>query len=575
MIRGLRIAVLAKQVPAGGIVAMTDDGRVRRDGPAEINPFCRRAIAQGVILARETGGSCTVLTMGPPAAGEVLAEAIAWGADHGVLVSDPALAGADLQVTAAALTAALRAEGPFDVVLVGHSSVDAETGQLGQLVAGLLGWPFTGAARTLRMTGDGFEAGCEQDHQLVEVRVRPPVVIAVAERLCDPAKAPGYPPTAVTTRDLSALPGALPAAASPTSVGPVRLVTPTRWRKVLRGPVEEQAAAAVALLGDAGALRAGPSAATRVVSSRGAAGPIVHVLSDPYHDSLAELLGLGARIGGEVHALCGPGPSATLLAGQGADIVRRWAGSAPGPAATAAGLATLGSAAVVLVPATAWGREVAGRYAAATGAGLIADAIDVGQVGSTVRAQVCGFSGQGLLEIVSRTTPTVVTVRSGVLPLLSPRAHRSAVERPWRVPESPLDVAETARRTLDDWAALSRAEVVVGVGRGVAAADHAALGPLLKVLDAQLAGTRKLTDAGVLPRSRQIGATGRSVRPRLYVAIGLSGRPHHLAGVTGSGTILAINPDPDAPVFDAADVGIVATWQEAVPALVRALSAAS
>lgn len=575
MTRELRIAVLAKQVPAGGTVEIDPHGRVRRTGPTEINPYCRRAIAQGVSLACETGGTCTVLTMGPPAAADVLSEAIAWGADHGVLVSDRALAGADLHVTATALAAALRAEGPFDLVLVGHSSLDAETAQIGPQLAGLLSWPFTGAARTLRLAADRFEAGCEQDHQFVEVQGALPAVIAVAERLCAPAKAPDHQPATVTVRDLAGLPGAVPATASPTEVGRVIPVAPTRARKILHGPVEAQVAAAMALLADAGALDGDSHAAKGTVPSR-TAGPTVFALADPHHGGvLAELLGIAARLGGDVHALCGPRPSAGILGGQGADLVYRWPAPPPGPAAIASALTGLDPPAVLLVSATAWGREVAGRYAAATGAGLIADAIGVTRVDGTVVAEVCGFGGQGLVEVSCRTLPTVVTVRPGVLAVLAPRSAVPAAQRRWHVPRGPLDVTELNRTTLDDWAALSGAEVVLGVGQGIDPADHAALGPLLDALGAQLAGTRKLTDAGVLPRSRQVGATGRTIRPRLYVAIGLSGRPHHMAGVAGAGMVLAINPDPTAPVFTAADIGIVATWQEAVPAMVEALSARS
>jgi electron transfer flavoprotein alpha subunit len=568
----LRVAVLAKQVPAGGTLEIDTDGRVRRDGAAEINPYCRRAIAHGVALARETGGSCTVLTMGPPSAVDVPAEAIAWGADRGVLVSDPDLAGADLLVTAKALAAALRAEGPFDLVLVGHGSLDAETAQLGPQLAGLLSWPFAGAARTFALTADGFTAGCEHDHQLVEVRAAFPAVIAVAERLCAPAKAPGHPPADVTVRGLAELPGAVPASASPTAVGRVVPVTPARAGKVLDGPVADQVAAAVAYLAESGALDRATVAETRTVAPR-TDGPTVAVLADPHHPGvLAELLGLAADLGGPVQAFCGPGQSRATLGGQGADLVYRWSAPEPAQAAAATALSRLDPADVVLVPATAWGREVAGRYAAATGAGLIADAVGVRATRGRIVAEVCGFSGKGLVEVSSHTWPTVVTIRPGVLPVLPPRDAGAAKELRWAVARSAQDVTEVRRRTLDDWSALSRAAAVVGIGQGVDPADHEALRPLLDVLGAQLAGTRKLTDSGVLPRSRQIGATGRSIRPRLYIAIGLSGRPHHLAGVTGAGTVLAINPDPAAPVFAGADLGIVAPWQEAVPALVRALS---
>jgi electron transfer flavoprotein alpha subunit len=94
---------------------------------------------------------------------------------------------------------------------------------------------------------------------------------------------------------------------------------------------------------------------------------------------------------------------------------------------------------------------------------------------------------------------------------------------------------------------------------------------LLDALDAELAATRKVTDKGWQPRSRQVGITGRSISPRLYVLIGASGKFNHMVGVRGAGEIVAINHDPSSPVFQGADIGIVADWHEAVPALVAAL----
>jgi len=97
------------------------------------------------------------------------------------------------------------------------------------------------------------------------------------------------------------------------------------------------------------------------------------------------------------------------------------------------------------------------------------------------------------------------------------------------------------------------------------------LDALLHVLDAELAATRKVTDEGWLPRARQVGITGRSISPRLYVALGVGGKFNHVVGVRNAGTILAVNRDRDAPIFGASDLGVVGDWQEAVPLLVAEL----
>jgi electron transfer flavoprotein alpha subunit len=125
----------------------------------------------------------------------------------------------------------------------------------------------------------------------------------------------------------------------------------------------------------------------------------------------------------------------------------------------------------------------------------------------------------------------------------------------------------------DDPDALARAEAVVAVGGGVPPDCYPLLQPLLELLGAELAATRRVTDLGWLPRSRQVGITGHSISPRLYVALAIAGKFNHTVGTRGAGTVLAVNDNPQAPIFDAADIGIVAPWQEVVPLLTAAVRA--
>jgi electron transfer flavoprotein alpha subunit len=111
---------------------------------------------------------------------------------------------------------------------------------------------------------------------------------------------------------------------------------------------------------------------------------------------------------------------------------------------------------------------------------------------------------------------------------------------------------------------LAAARAVVGVGAGVSPADYPLVEPLLAALPAELAATRKVTDAGWQPRSRQVGITGRSIAPEIYLALGVSGKANHMLGVQCARSVVAVNLDPAAPVFEAADVGIVADWRVVV-----------
>ena len=92
------------------------------------------------------------------------------------------------------------------------------------------------------------------------------------------------------------------------------------------------------------------------------------------------------------------------------------------------------------------------------------------------------------------------------------------------------------------------------------------------MLGAELAATRKVTDRGWQPRARQVGITGRSIAPQLYIGVGLSGKFNHAVGIRAAGTVLAVNNDPDAPIWDHADIGIVADWHDVVPLLTTRLA---
>ena len=394
----LRIAALVKQIPAFEEMQLGPDGRLEREGvPLEMSAYCRRAVAQGVALAAQTGGACTVVTLGPPSAEAVLREALAYGADHGVLISDPAFAGSDTLATARALAAALDVVGPFDLVLCGRNSVDAETGQVGPELAQLLDLPFATGVRQLALDPPGsVRVGCEQDDAWLEATVALPAVLSTAERLIDPCKVKDLELLAAVDAgrirllradDLGA--GPWGQAASPTRVGAVRVETTTRLRVRLDGPVADQVATVMAALAGHGLLTP-PNPAAELerhlapvpTSSATGSVPVVAVLVEPGRQrGLRELLGAAAglaeSLSGRVVAvgptLLAPDPwspaLARVLSSWGADEVVLLDPADLGPggvgpptsmveedvAAAAAEWCRGADPTIVLAPSTAWG----------------------------------------------------------------------------------------------------------------------------------------------------------------------------------------------------------------------------
>ena len=598
----MRIAVLVKQIPAPVEFRM-QDGRLVRDGvPLEVNAYCRRANAKAVELAG-SDGEVVVFTMGPPAAADALREMIACGADRGVHLCDPAFAGSDTLATAVALAAAIRREGPFDLVLAGLNSLDSDTGQVPVEVAQLLGLPFAAGVRDLDVDGTSFTARLETDdgHRTVEGDL--PAALSTAERLCAPSKAPPevYAEVAddrivrLSAADLDVPAEQLGAPGSPTSVGPIRVLTATR--RALRA---ESVAHAVDLLEEFGAFSDPPESddtdddedASRASAALLAAGTdgaqavgersVWCFFTEPGVG--AELLGeateLAAWISGTVTAVTtgadGAHPAGLGAAGADRLLVIE---SASEPSEQADALAAAAARRLpwaLLVEGTRSGRVVASIVAARCGWGLTGDAVglEVSPDGRLV-AWKPAFGGRLQVPILSRSPVQMATIRPGVLPLRPPRAGAPDPEAELLPAPAPARVRTVSVVRDDaDTGELRRARTVVAVGVGVDPAGYPVIDELRAALgDAALGATRRVTDQGWVPRGRQIGVTGHAVAPRLLVEVGSSGRFNHTVGIRNAGVLMAVNSNPDAEIFDQVDVGLVGDWQTVVPELTAELAA--
>jgi len=249
-----------------------------------------------------------------------------------------------------------------------------------------------------------------------------------------------------------------------------------------------------------------------------------------------------------------------------------FSGLMPSPAAAALTRAIAATdPAVVLVPGTTAGRDYAPLVAARLGAGLAADCVGFAVDNGALSATRPVLGGRALTRITfPGQGPAIATVRSGSFAKAEPGLTEPVVEM--------LDVALTAddqRVSLVETTSkgtgtsrLDSAAVVVSGGRGLKEPAHFVMvEELAEALGAAVGATRAVVDAGWRPHHEQIGQTGRTVSPRLYVAVGISGAVQHNVGMQGSDYIVAINRDPDAPIFKIASFGIVGDLFDIVPAL--------
>ncbi|MBI5790013.1 MAG: electron transfer flavoprotein subunit alpha/FixB family protein [Rhodocyclales bacterium] len=285
-----------------------------------------------------------------------------------------------------------------------------------------------------------------------------------------------------------------------------------------------------------------------------------------------------AKIGGEIHVLVA-GSGCSAVAEQAAKIAGvakvRVADAAHYADQTAENLAALIVANAagyshILAPATSNGKNTLPRVAALLDVAQISEIISVVDADTFVRPI---YAGNALATVKSADATKVITVRTTGFDAAANSGGNGTVEALAAGPD--LGQSKLLGRELTKSARpeLGAAKIIVSGGRGMGSGEnyHKVLEPLADKLGAAMGASRAAVDAGFVPNDYQVGQTGKIVAPQLYIAIGISGAIQHLAGMKDSKVIVAINKDPDAPIFQVADYGLVADLFAAVPELVAAL----
>lgn len=235
----------------------------------------------------------------------------------------------------------------------------------------------------------------------------------------------------------------------------------------------------------------------------------------------------------------------------------------------------------ILIGATVNGRDLGSKIAVSLRTGLTADctALSVDEATGNVVWERPAFGGNLYAQILcSETRPQMGTCRPGAFkqPEKNPDNHPAIIREDIRTPEDKIrtKVIDFIKACEGNEIRLDEAEIIVSGGRGMKSAENfAILKELADVLQGTVGCSRAAVDAGWMPQTRQVGQTGSTVAPKIYIACGISGAVQHVAGMSESGTIIAINKDETAPIFEVADYCIVGDLFEVVPALVKELKA--
>ncbi|HEV8601769.1 MAG TPA: hypothetical protein VGQ68_00085 [Gaiellaceae bacterium] len=585
----MKIVCLVKQVPAVGAIEFDEETKTlkRECVPLELNAFDRYAVAHGAALRNAADGEVVAMTMGPPQAEEVLRECLSLGADRAVHLSDRAFAVADTLGTSRTLSLALRKEGA-DVVLCGRKTLDSETWQVPPEVAGFLDWPHLtnvlaieledGRLRVTRATDEGEEI----------YEVGPPVVLSVSLPPGDEAESRDGPiqvwQAADLVSDLAPNDKRFGQTGSPTRVLAVRDSRPER-RGFQTESVEEAKRAIGELLAERAPEQSSWEKPGHIAERPGATYDCWSVVElaggRPRRVSL-ELLARGRELAGKlggrnVALLIGHDLDAAVseLAHHGAEVIH----TAEDPAladyhpelwaAVLRRVLTEQRPHVVLIPATARGRDFGPRAAGELELGMTGDCVgvDIVKAGRLLQ-QKPAFGGNIVSVIMGSTTPQLATVRPRMYEPLEPRDDAEAEVRQLPLDRLPEPRARLVERSASDGGAeLEEADVVVCAGPGV---DRDEVETLAAQEGVAVGGSR----GSAFPPGRQIGLLGRPVAPRVLVALEGPGDDEQLSGFVKAGVVVALAVDAGSPMLSAADVGLTGDWHETLPPLQEAVSKA-
>ena len=560
----MRALVFIKQVPdVNEIKFDSSTGRIVRQGVKLLmNSFDKKAVEETVRIKEKYGYETIVASMGPESAMDVIKEAIRMGIDRGILISDRKFGGSDTYVTSKILSAVINIIKP-DIVLMGRYSLDGETSQVPPETAYMSGYKFISSVSEIKIDGDTCIAKRDEDNGIRTIEFKLPALISVSEKINRARPVPdidlNYHIDIFDSNKITGISGS----DSLTVVSGTSMLNDSRNcrfisfeeftgilnQKLNENMITEKTESIDDNESDnifLGLAVDDPATSMQIASkiaelSNGSYRIVFIGNIDPEKiDGLAchEYIYLGKPLNIDF-----------------ANFVINYIKTS--------------NVRHILAPSNLNGRDISSFIAASLGLGLTADCVDIKLEDSKMIQFKPAFGGGIIARIESKKIPDFATVRPGMFRVryvnYNARVIISGIAHSDDIKYLDFEPVENGFPAFNK-------KIIIGVGRGVARDKIDDIKQIASKINAAIGGTRKVVDMHIIPRQFQIGLTGVSISPALYIAIGISGADNHIVGIRYAGTIIAVNNNRDASIFKHSDYGLVMDSTEFIDSLLNNLN---
>ena len=546
----MKIIVLVKQVPDVNAIRFDEKTKriIRAGVKLSFNSYDKKAVEAAVRLSEKYKCETYVVSMGPGDARDVLNDSMKMGINHAILLNDPNFAGSDTYVTSRILSSLIMHISP-DIVLSGKSSLDGETSQVPPETAEMAGYNFVSNVSSIEIAENRVIVARDEDNGIRKLEVSFPVFLSVSEKI---NRARQIDPSAkVENIDIyDSRFTAWKGSDSPTSVVDTFSMANTRNNKFIT--FQEF----LGILNSSGEVKQDPD--YKILDDPATEEIFLGLAVDDPGTSL-EISSKIAEIGGHRIVVIGNINPSRLNGMACHKYIYLDNSDYVSFSEYVAEFIRKNKVRHVLAPSNLNGRDISSHIAASIGLGLTADCVDIKFESGKMVQYKPSFGGGIIAVIKSKTEPDMATVRKGMFPI---KFRSKSYDVQTVNLEKNENFHEIDNTPIDSNLHPLDTSVIFGIGTGVHAEDIPHILEIAEKIKASVGATRRVVDMGRIPRQFQIGLTGMSISPSLYIALGISGSDNHIVGIRYAGKVIAVNNNPDADIFKHSDFGMIMDTHE-------------